>query len=668
MGAGKDGRPVRDNYMKKNFSLDKLKNISSVKNDLTVLRHMWFGSKKGDDHAARLESFYGPQAAAYDAFRARFLWGRKPMLAACAARLADRSNMIWVDLGGGTGENVDMMAKYIDLASFKAIYVVDLCHSLCEVAKRKAKAKGWKNVHVVEADACKFSPPEGMATLVTFSYSLTMIPPFHGVIDQAISYLSADGLVGVADFYVSGKYDLPMRQMPWARRFFWRSIFDIDNIDIGPERRAYLEQKLERVWEQNSQGSIPYVPWLRAPYYVWIGRHPTVGHALHEERVERPPMFPPTFLYTQSWEDPEPDMEVMEINGNDTVLTLTSGGCNALNLLVQGAGQVVSVDCNPAQSALLELKKVAIQQLEFEDVWQMFGEGVHPRIEDLYERKLAPFLSQTSHNFWSRRLWYFQHGLYYQGGMGKLCWVLQCLAVVVGLGKTVKRLANAPTLDEQRRVWDSNFIIHFVKHGPKLLVWLFVKFVSLVLFNKAVLWFGGGVPGKQYALIKADGIPIERYIARTMDGVAENSHVRKHNYFYYNCLTGKFLRDNCPTYLREAGFAALKGGLVENLTVSTNFFMEELKARTYTKVILMDHVDWLDLHVAQELAELLARQVAPGGIVIWRSASLCPPYADVIRKAGFDVRCISRADQGYMDRVNMYSSFYMARRKGNKKD
>lgn len=25
------------------------------------------------------------------------------------------------------------------------------------------------------------------------------------------------------------------------------------------------------------QGSIPYVPWLRAPYYVWIGRHPTVG-------------------------------------------------------------------------------------------------------------------------------------------------------------------------------------------------------------------------------------------------------------------------------------------------------------------------------------------------------------------------------------------------------
>lgn len=37
-----------------------------------------------------------------------------------------------------------------------------------------------------------------------------------------------------------------------------RSIFDIDNIDIGPERRAYLETKLERVWEINSEGSIPW--------------------------------------------------------------------------------------------------------------------------------------------------------------------------------------------------------------------------------------------------------------------------------------------------------------------------------------------------------------------------------------------------------------------------
>jgi hypothetical protein len=73
-------------------------------------------------------------------------------------------------------ENVDLMSKYIPLTKFKAIHVVDLCHSLCEQAKVKAKAKGWKNVHVHEHDACTFTPPEGYATLVTFSYSLSSAP------------------------------------------------------------------------------------------------------------------------------------------------------------------------------------------------------------------------------------------------------------------------------------------------------------------------------------------------------------------------------------------------------------------------------------------------------------------------------------------------------------
>lgn len=114
-----------------------------------------------------------------DSFRSNFLWGRKPLLAACAARLDGMSDMVWVDLGGGTGENVSMMSKYIDLKRFKKIYIVDLCHSLCEQAKKKAKENGWENVSVVEADACEFSPEEDKATLVTFSYSLSSTYLMH---------------------------------------------------------------------------------------------------------------------------------------------------------------------------------------------------------------------------------------------------------------------------------------------------------------------------------------------------------------------------------------------------------------------------------------------------------------------------------------------------------
>lgn len=87
----------------------------------------------------------------------------------------------WVTLGSALTpcpahalqENIDMMAEYLPLDKFKAVYVVDLCHSLCEQAKLKVKENGWKNVHVVEGDACEFRPPQGEADLITFSYSLS---------------------------------------------------------------------------------------------------------------------------------------------------------------------------------------------------------------------------------------------------------------------------------------------------------------------------------------------------------------------------------------------------------------------------------------------------------------------------------------------------------------
>lgn len=43
------------------------------------------------------------------------------------------------------------------------------------------------------------------------------------------------------------------------------------------------------VYEYNSSGRIPYVPYLRAPYYVWVGRH--------KKLTGQPPYrLPPTFF------------------------------------------------------------------------------------------------------------------------------------------------------------------------------------------------------------------------------------------------------------------------------------------------------------------------------------------------------------------------------------
>lgn len=65
MGAGGDARPVKGGRLVKRIkSSDRLRKIEGVKNDLIVLKSIWLNKASGQDHAARLESFYGPQAHA----------------------------------------------------------------------------------------------------------------------------------------------------------------------------------------------------------------------------------------------------------------------------------------------------------------------------------------------------------------------------------------------------------------------------------------------------------------------------------------------------------------------------------------------------------------------------------------------------------------------------
>jgi betaine lipid synthase len=633
------------------------------------------------DYKGYLERVYAPQAKVYDRMRAQgFLWGRKPMLAACAERLTDEfdkrrqpmiGELVWVDLGGGTAENISLMSKYIPLDHFKAIYVVDLCSSLCDIARQKVKENGWTNVHVVEKDACDFEPKEGMADLVTFSYSLSMIRDPFAAIDKMFAYLNPDsGVVGVSDFYVSAKFDFPHRQMGYMTRIIWKSIFDIDNIDLGPERRQYLDHRLVRVFEYNSAGTIPYIPFLKAPYYTWVGVPPSdanVERAEAEAKRSRPMTFPPTFIYSVNWEDPIVDKPILKIGPDDVVLTLTSGGCNTLHLAAHGAKHVASVDLNPAQSALCELKVQAIKRLEYEDVWKMFGEGKHENIAEVFESKLAPWLSQGALNFWSKKLHYFKDGLYYHGAMGKVLLAVYWFQVIFGYRKKFLKFTTAPTLEEQRKIWTSFWFVKIFLHMPHYLFVIMQYIVTLVFLNKAVCWLGLGVPPRQYNLIGADGRGMCEYAGATLHGAAMNTRMSKDNYFYRVCLAGSFTKESCPEYLTASCFKKLKGGLVDNISVHTDYFGSVLALRKYTKVILMDHVDWLNDDLVEELAQSLEKQVVAGGRIIWRSASLNPPYVKVFEKHGFDAHCVHRItdeDQnGCIDLVNMYASFWYADRR-----
>ena len=203
---------------------------------------------------------------------------------------------IWVDIGGGTGYNIEAMQAYLDVPTFFAkVYLVDLSPSLLGVARKRFDRLGW-DVAIVCQDARTFrlenfeavnstnASASSLASswsdqykinsgadLVTMSYSLSMIPDYYSVLDSIPSLLSPDGIVGVVDFYVQSIVEISgrtytggsfNRHVTWISRVFWRAWFDVDRVGLEGARRDYLEYRfgtLKTVDERNYLlGGIPY--------------------------------------------------------------------------------------------------------------------------------------------------------------------------------------------------------------------------------------------------------------------------------------------------------------------------------------------------------------------------------------------------------------------------
>ena len=242
----------------------------SVKSDLKVLYHLAIKRVRGNDHAARMEDFYAGQADAYDTFRKRLLQGREALW----KELGTVEEGVWVDMGGGTGANIEFFAD-ADRRQLRKIHVVDLAHSLLQVVQQRAAARGWSNVEAHHADATTFEPSEQLVDVVTFSYSLTMIPDWFAAIDHAWDLLRPGGRIGVVDFYVSRKYAAERHQQHgWITRNFWPLWFANDNVFPSSEHLAYLERKFEIEHLHEARAKVPYLPLGRVPYYVFVGRKP----------------------------------------------------------------------------------------------------------------------------------------------------------------------------------------------------------------------------------------------------------------------------------------------------------------------------------------------------------------------------------------------------------
>jgi S-adenosylmethionine-diacylglycerol 3-amino-3-carboxypropyl transferase len=351
-------------------------------------------------------------------------------------------------------------------------------------------------------------------------------------------------------------------------------------------------------------------------FFDWVSRK--VFTAVHGNNL----------VYNTCWEDPRLDRVALEFGPDDNVLVITSAGCNAIDYALAGPNHVNAVDMNPRQNALLDLKKSAIRNLDYDDFFKMFGDGRLPNANAIYQEKLRAELPAWSQQFWDKKIKWFDNRrktFYDRGTSGAFARIIRTYTKhVIKVEDQLDAMLAADSVAEQKEIYD------------KQLKKKFWSGIMKFAMNRDTTMSMLGVPKAQRHQIETQ-YPggLVKFIQDCMQSVFADLPM-KDNYFWRVYIKGSYTRDCCPEYLREENFAALKGGVIDKVSTHTNSvqgFLENLDGQI-SRFILLDHMDWLSTNFFPLLEsewQAIVDKAAPNARLIWRSGGLRTDFIDEVQ-------------------------------------
>lgn len=368
-------------------------------------------------------------------------------------------------------------------------------------------------------------------------------------------------------------------------------------------------------------------------------------------------------VYTQIWEDPEADLAALELPMGSTIVTISSGGCNALSYLTARPAQVYAVDLNEAHLSLLKLKLAGLRAFSsYADFWQFFGEACSPANSELYRQRLWLMLDADARAYWDKRnilgrprYAYFTNGFYRHGMLGRFIGIAHVLAKFarIDLEALLKGRIDDP---ERIQALDG---LHRLFHSP---------WARLITATPALL-FSLGIPPQQRVLLGA-GAPLNEVLLERLLRLI-NGHPNENNYFAWQALHRSYPGpgDRClPPYLQASQFERMRNGAGLIIPVHANLraFLESLPAREVDAVVLLDSQDWMAVEEIRALWNAIDRTGSDNVRVIFRTAGTGSPLdsAELAPLRQIWRRDEERSDIGFeRDRSGIYGGFHCYERR-----
>lgn len=313
-------------------------------------------------------------------------------------------------------------------------------------------------------------------------------------------------------------------------------------------------------------------------------------------------------VFNMSWEDPEMDRQSLCIEPTDTVLSISSAGCSPLNLLLQRPAKLFSIDSNPTQNALLELKLVAIGELPHDVFFDIFAARRPGSSYTIYQDHLRRHLSDRSRRYWDSHIHVLEKNLYRYGRMGIACRIVRGLLPLLGFSQSeLEELFEITSLEEQQR-WYRERV------APRL--W---RPVIKRLIKSRWFMYLCGVHPHQFGLVHHE-YDMYDFVHERIEHVLTQVPIYD-NYFLSMTVTGRFRGDRVPPYLREENYAALRDsiGRVQIVQGWLGPFLDMQPAGSIHKFNLMDIFDWMRPDAVEDAFRRIIRAASDDARAIYRS-------------------------------------------------
>lgn len=312
-----------------------------------------------------------------------------------------------------------------------------------------------------------------------------------------------------------------------------------------------------------------------------------------------------TYIYNICWEDPAVDHQILKITPDDVIFRICSAGDIVLDYAIEGPSKIVVCDLNQHQLWLFELKIMMLRdpKLTYEEWWGIWGSSDVAIALKVWKR-MRHTMSAGGRKWWDGRIErVFRQGFGTTGSTG-FCAKILIPFLMYFVGFDHKEWAEKGYSHDYIQ---ANY--HVIERSAWWMRRLFPRFIAPLF----------GVPPNQ---IGPEFYTVEFY-ENILREIFMDPEFGSSNYFYRFYFEKRYEDQSCcPRTLMEENFDALRenAGCFEWHHSTVQETMERVKPHSFTKLVLLDHMDWMPNSMVHDEWIALQRATVPGAKILWRSA------------------------------------------------